>query len=160
MGTGASTQTMSRAASSGEQAAAPVKLACPSAQPDWKGAMIFGVVEGSVGAPRTAYLDRTLPVLAGILAMTAPVAPTEVLRIAAPCANGACAHFRDQRCHLAEKIVAGLPAVVDDLPQCAIRPSCRWFAQHGAEACSRCPQIVTTAPPFNARMIEITDPAV
>jgi hypothetical protein len=29
-----------------------------------------------------------------------------------------------------------------ELPRCAIRSSCRWFAQRGAEACAVCPLVV------------------
>jgi hypothetical protein len=35
--------------------------------------------------------------------------------------------------------------VVDSLPPCTIRKECRWFAQEGAAACMRCPEITTVS---------------
>lgn len=136
------------------------RLLCPSARPDWHGAEAIGVVGGTVADPRVRYLSRRLPVVDDLLDMTAPVQATEVIRFAAPCARHACQHFRDARCHLVEKVVAQLPAVVDELPPCAIRETCRWFHQAGADACKRCPQIVTDAPPLDERMLAITDPTL
>ena len=119
---------------------------------------MIGVVGGSVSEPRVGYLERALPVVQELLDMTAPAAPTEVFRLAAPCARGRCQHFRDTRCHLVEKVVAFLPPVAHDLPPCTIRPMCRWFAQEQAAACFRCPQVVTDSPPLDSRMVAITDP--
>jgi hypothetical protein len=142
--------------SGGERA----RLLCPSARPEWTGARVIGVVTGTVSEPEVRYLERPLPVLDSVLAMTAPVTPTEVLRFAAPCVQRACRHFQHSRCHLVEKVVAGLDPVVSDLPPCSIRDDCRWFAEEGAAACWRCPQVVTDAPPLDRRMIAITDPTV
>jgi hypothetical protein len=36
-----------------------------------------------------------------------------------------------------------LDPVVSGLPDCAIRPTCRWFREHGKAICLRCPQVVT-----------------
>lgn len=135
-------------------------LLCPSAQPDWRGATVIGVVRGSVSEPKVAFLGRALPVVQGLLDMTAPVAPSEVFRFAAPCAFGKCQHFQEKRCHLVEKVVAILPPATGELPPCAIRSSCRWFAQEQSSACFRCPQIVTDAPPLDSRMLAITDPHI
>jgi hypothetical protein len=41
------------------------------------------------------------------------------------------------------RIVNILPAVVDALPVCLIRSTCRWYEQEGHSACVRCPQVVT-----------------
>ena len=130
---------------------------CPSAPSHWRGAEIFGVVGGTVSDPRIGYLERTLPVSHELLALSAPASPTEVFRVAAPCACHACGHYQGGRCHLVEKVVRQLPAVVDELPMCMIRHSCRWFNQEGASACFRCPMVVTDAPPLDQRMISVTD---
>ena len=130
---------------------------CPSAPPHWRGARVFGVVEGTVSDPRVGYLERTLPVTDELLALSAPASPTEVLRFAAPCAGNACGHYRGGRCHLVEKVVRELPAVVDELPECMIRHGCRWFGQEGASACFRCPIVVTDSPPLDQGMIRVTD---
>jgi hypothetical protein len=39
-----------------------------------------------------------------------------------------------------------LPEVVDILPACQVRRSCRWYAEQGGAACRRCPQVVTMIP--------------
>ncbi len=121
----------------------PRELLCPSARPEMHGAMAFGVVAGSADEPRVAWLERPVPVTEELLAMTGPVEPTQVLRIAAPCAKGACCHFDGADCRLANRLVQLMPAVDSSLPPCRIRQDCRWFAQEGRAACMRCPQIVT-----------------
>ena len=126
-----------------DDAAVPAPPLCPSAQPDMAGSVVFGVVGGTVEEPRVGYLDQPLPVTPEILALTGPVSPTEVFRIAAPCAGHACQHFDGARCRLATRTVQMLPAVVEKLPPCRIRPRCRWFQQEGKAACLRCPLIVT-----------------
>ncbi len=116
---------------------------CPSAQPDWANAIIIGVVSGSVEEPRVAYLDEPIPVNDELMAMTGPVKPTEVFRIAGCCVESKCVHFSHAKCQLVARTVAILPVVTDGLPICRIRASCRWFMQEGRAACIRCPQVIT-----------------
>ena len=116
--------------------------ACPGAQPDMAGSMVLGVIGGTAEAPRLQHLTHPLPVTESVLALAHPVNPTEVFRIAAPCA--VCVqHFDGTQCRLAARIVRLLPTVVEALPACAIRPTCRWWQQEGKAACLRCPQVVT-----------------
>ncbi|MCW3476402.1 hypothetical protein [Limobrevibacterium gyesilva] len=125
----------------------PAKL-CPSAQPDMQAATVLGVVEGSPDAPRLSYLVDKLPVSDDVLAMAGSVKPTEVFRFAARCDERGCRHFDGANCQLATRIATMLDPVVDALPPCTIRPTCRWHAQEGRAACLRCPQVVTeTATP-------------
>jgi hypothetical protein len=116
---------------------------CPSARPEMPGSVAFGVVTGTADDPRIAWIERPVPVTRELLALTAPVAPTQVLRIAAPCQENACCHFDGTDCRLATRLVQLIPAVVESLPPCRIRPDCRWFLQEGGAACRVCPQIVT-----------------
>src|SRR4051812_35522986 len=74
-------------------------LLCPSAQPDWPGAIAIGVVGGTTIAPRVANLERHVPVTDSLLALTDLVLPTEVFRFAAPCINESCRHHRGGVCH-------------------------------------------------------------
>lgn len=118
---------------------------CPSAQPDMADAKVFGVMTGSQeDGLRLAYLNEPQPVTPDILAASGPLAPPEVMRIAAPCMGNGCMHFDGANCMLATRIATMLDPVVRSLPRCAIRPTCRWFRQEGGEACLRCPQVVTT----------------
>jgi hypothetical protein len=119
---------------------------CPSAQPNMAGAVLFGVVAGTMEVPRVGYLTDPLVVTEDVLELAAPVQPTEVFRFAAPCAGGNCQHFDGTACRLATRTVQLLPAVTASLPLCRIRPACRWWQQEGKAACMRCPQIITEAP--------------
>ena len=114
-------------------------ILCPSAQPWMEGSVAFGVVNGE----RVAWIEKPVPVTGELLALTGPVPPTQVLRIAAPCQESACCHFDGTHCRLATKLVQLIPAVTEALPPCQIRKDCRWFVQEGRPACLRCPQIVT-----------------
>jgi hypothetical protein len=118
-------------------------LFCPSSQPGVEGARVLGVVQHTSSGPEVAYLDEFLAATPEVLAMAAPLHPTEVFRLAARCQTHRCPHFDGANCGLAARIVQILPAAVDALPQCQIRPECRWFRQEGAAACRRCPQIST-----------------
>lgn len=116
---------------------------CPSAPPEIPGSVAFGVIAGSAEEPRVAWIERPVPVTSELLSMTAPVAPTQVLRFAAPCQEKACCHFDGVDCRLATRLVQQIAPVVESLPPCQIRPDCRWFKQEGKSACRVCPQVVT-----------------
>ncbi|MDT4329038.1 nitrogen fixation protein [Methylomonas sp. MED-D] len=118
---------------------------CPSAQPDWEGSQVIGVMTGSAEQPELAYLKEALPVTDEILEMAGPVTPGEVFRFSAPCACSGCGHYRSEqsKCGLVEKVVRWTPTVVEQLPTCSIRSSCRWWLQEGRDACLHCPQVVT-----------------
>jgi hypothetical protein len=118
-------------------------ILCPSAQPEIPGSVAFGVIAGSASNPRVSWIERPVPVTPELLSMTAPVSPTQVLRIAAPCQEKACCHFDGIVCQLATRLVQLIPQVVESLPPCGIRPDCRWFLQEGSSACKVCPQVVT-----------------
>jgi hypothetical protein len=138
---------------------APEKPSCPSAQPEWKGSVTIGIVRGTVTQPRLQLFPEPFPVTEQLLALTKGVSPTEVFRFAAPCANSACAHFGSGRCHLVEKVVDAVLPVVSALPDCSIRPNCRWHAQEGEAACLRCPQVITDHPTASAVLHRVADPA-
>jgi hypothetical protein len=116
---------------------------CPSAQPGMERSVVFGVVGEAGPRPLLGYLVEPLPVTEGVLALAGPVAPTEIFRFAAPCAGRGCRHFDGSDCRLAARVVQLLPAVVEGLPPCPLRPGCRWWQQEGRAACLRCPQVVS-----------------
>lgn len=116
---------------------------CPSAQPSFVDSLAIGVVGGTAEEPRVHPLKKPLPVTLELLELAEPVRPTEVFRFAAPCLSTGCAHFAESSCRLATRVVALLPEVQEKLPTCGIRRRCQWFAQEGAAACRRCPQVVT-----------------
>jgi hypothetical protein len=116
---------------------------CPSADPGVPGCVAIGVVLGSADEPRLRQFESPLPVSDDLLAMAAPARPTEVFRFAAPCSCGACPNFHGDRCGLVTKIVRLVPAVTAALPNCLVRPQCRWWQEEGKAACLRCPAVVT-----------------
>lgn len=116
---------------------------CPSARPEMADSAVFGVITGTVEEPRVTYLNQRQPVTEQLMAKSGSVTPTEVFRIAAPCAGKGCQHFDGTDCRLATRIVHQIPAVAESLPPCSIRRDCRWWQQEGKAACMRCPQVVT-----------------
>jgi hypothetical protein len=134
-------------------------LLCPSAPPVQDNGVAFGVVGGTAEEPRVGYLRKRVAVTDSLLAATAPVKPTEVLRFAAPCAATACQHFDGAECTLARNVVQLLPVAVGQLPQCIIRPDCRWWSQEGKAACLRCPGIITESPEASEAYRRAADPA-
>jgi hypothetical protein len=131
---------------------------CPSAQPDWEGSVVIGVIGGTAEQPHMAYLTTPQSVTDELLALAGPVAPTEMLRFAAPCMCSGCVHFADAQCRLVARMVKLLPVVVEKLPACAIRPRCRWWLQEGRTACMRCPQVVTDNYNPSALMRQAAEP--
>jgi hypothetical protein len=109
------------------------------------GGRILGVVQQDGPTPMLAYLSQHVPATPEVLAMAAPLKPTEVFRLAATCAEHRCPHFDGADCRLATRVVRMMPAVVDALPPCLIRKECRWYAQEGGAACRRCPEITTVS---------------
>lgn len=131
---------------------------CPSSQPDLKNGLVIGVVGGTVDEPRVGYLNRLQRVSTEILELSKPAKPTEIFRLAAPCAGTACQHFDGSKCTLAQRMTKIVPEVVDTLPKCSLRPRCRWWQEQGASACLRCPQITTDLYNASAEQRKAADP--
>ena len=128
-------------------AAVPLSpYSCPSAQPDMAQARVIGVVSGSAEAPRIAYLKAEAVFDAADVPLLQGINPVEAFRFAARCEEGRCVQYEDGRCSLGQRLVDGVDPVVDSLPSCTIRDTCRWFAEQGRAACLRCPQVVTLIP--------------
>jgi hypothetical protein len=132
-----------------------INLDCPSAQPGMQNPVIIGVVIGSATAPRLHYLKKPEPVTPAVLAIAAPVRPTEVFRIAAKCAGSDCRHFDDRVCKLVRRVIDALPSEPAGLQACSIRRRCMWWRQEGRQACERCPGIVTDSETRDPRLPEI-----
>ena len=129
---------------------------CPSAQPGMDQCQVLGVVDHSGERPVLQYLDQHLPASPEVLALSAPLKPTEVFRLAATCAEHRCPHFDGTDCRLAGRIVRRLPPSVETLPACTIRKDCRWFAQEGSAACKRCPEITTVSYDLSPQTREVS----
>jgi hypothetical protein len=133
---------------------------CPSAQPGMDNCRVLGVVQQEGPTPMVVYLSQLMPATPEVLAMAAPLKPTEVFRLAATCAEVKCPHFDGADCQLATRIVQLLPAVVDALPPCIIRQDCRWYSQEGGAACRRCPAVTTISYDLSEQVREVSGLAV
>jgi hypothetical protein len=131
---------------------------CPSARPDLPDATLLGVVRDPSAADAVEILPVTVDAQPLIDLIPEGVPVGSILRFAAGCRESACAHFADERCRLASRIVADLPEVVDRIARCAIRPRCRWWRQEGIAACRRCPQILTEPLAATEAMIAVATP--
>jgi len=121
----------------------PASLHCPSAQTTNPDAVVFGLVTGPPEALRIGYLTEVQPVTESLIALAGSAKPGQVFRSAAPCIGHACKHYDGADCALAKRVTSFLEPVVNALPACQIRPTCRWFRQEGKAACVRCPQVIT-----------------
>lgn len=127
---------------------------CPSAQPDMEGARPFGVISGTPTETRIAFFKKSALDGFDWRKQFGTQDATRLFRFGARCEESRCGHFDGHRCSLGGRVRNDLPAVVDALPTCLIRPKCRWFAEQHGEVCLRCPQVVTMIPeadtPLNA----------
>lgn len=124
---------------------------CPSAlcQED---ALLLGVVTpgGTV-----AYVQPPTRVGAEFVRQAQALGhPERRFRFSSPCVQAACPQWTGTGCGVIDVVIGSKPAELptgpaarpagppQSLPACAIRRTCRWFAQHGAAACAVCPAIV------------------
>jgi hypothetical protein len=134
---------------------------CPSA-PCIEGALLLGV---RTGAGRLAYVQPPTRVDSAFVATAHERGrPESRLRFSLPCIEAGCSQWNGNGCGLIDLVMdderpAPAPTPVGELaaestvptdppapsrglPACAIRRTCRWYHQRGAEACAVCPLVV------------------
>jgi hypothetical protein len=118
-------------------------LMCPSSRCE-PGSSLIAIV-GDEG--RLAHVTPAMPVDAEFVAAARRHGSPEArMRFASPCLQAGCAQWTGTSCGIIEAVLAADVAPSGGrLPRCAIRPSCRWYAQEGAAACRACPLVVTDA---------------
>ncbi|WP_431270031.1 hypothetical protein [Dankookia sp. P2] len=134
------------AASRRDQATRPAGKAtlCPSVSGDPRNApMVIGVIgEGGV----VANLPTPIPLTPGMRAQIGEKPETR-FRLAGPCVERHCAHWKDASCSLIGRMQEAVAGYVEarepgaPVPRCGIRASCRWWVQRGPEACHTCPHV-------------------
>jgi len=141
---------MSGSSRASERGAGEVaQRSCPSARCE-PGATLLGIVnaDGTIG-----YITPPLQIDDEFVQRARLGRDPETrFRFAGSCVEGGCRQWTGSRCGVIDRVLdaaAALPpASVDvgmrtSLPRCAIRSTCRWFAQSGADACRVCPPIAT-----------------
>jgi hypothetical protein len=118
---------------------------CPCARPDMTDARPFGLVSGAAREARIAFFKKTTVDGFAWRGHFSNVEASRHLRFGARCEEHDCAHFDGRQCALGDHVHRHMAPVVDQLPPCLIRGSCRWFAERGAGICLRCPQVVGMA---------------
>lgn len=136
------------------------EILCPSAPAQAEDARIIGVIDRTANGPRVAYVAGEAPVDNDVLSSMHGVLIDQVLRTAAKCENGRCAHFDGTDCMLAKRIMQQMEPSESHLPACSIRRSCRWHQQEGAPACLRCSQVVTGYDRADQNLDAIANPSV
>jgi len=120
---------------------------CPSA-PLEPGVVLVGVV---LTNGRVAYADDRLELGAEFVAAASEAdSPERMFRFASPCRQSGCQQWTGEQCGVIHRFLEVNPHVEAEeaLPQCSIRPQCRWFNQEGARACALCPYIITDSRPL------------
>jgi hypothetical protein len=134
---------------------------CPSA-PCIEGALLLGV---RTGAGRLAYVQPPTRIDSAFVAIAHERGrPESRFRFSLPCIEAGCSQWNGSGCGLVDLlmgdeppapastpvgVLAAEPAAPSNpstpsrgLPACAIRRSCRWYHQRGADACAVCPMVV------------------
>jgi hypothetical protein len=118
---------------------------CPSA-PASPGAVLLGVVndDGTLG-----YFGTEITVDEEFIATGRQQGDLEKqFRFSSKCVKSGCNQWQDGKCGVISKMISLNPDWHKQpflLPDCSIRPTCRWYAQEGDHACSHCPYIVTNS---------------
>ncbi|WP_233563138.1 MULTISPECIES: hypothetical protein [Micromonospora] len=123
----------------------PPERMCPST-PAANATVFLGMI---TPAGQVAYVTPQLPADVA-LATADPDRPVESqLRLAGPCVTTSCGFWTGAHCGLGERLAASYQETTGEteaeLPRCAIRRSCRWYAEQGRSACAACSYVVTDA---------------
>ncbi|MEV4479060.1 hypothetical protein [Micromonospora coxensis] len=101
-------------------------------------------------AGRVAYVTPQVPAEVALAVPVEAGTPVEArYRLAGPCVTSSCGFWTGDQCGLGARVVASYREVVGpaepELPKCAIRRTCRWYAEQGPAACPACSHVVTDA---------------
>jgi hypothetical protein len=124
----------------------PPERMCPST-PKANATVFLGMI---TPAGRVAYVTPRLAAdvaLAGLPEAT--TAEESRYRLAGPCVTSSCGFWTGDHCGLGARLATSYAETAapaeTELPHCAIRRTCRWYAEQGAPACAACSYVVTDA---------------
>jgi hypothetical protein len=119
------------------------KILCPSS-PIHEGAILVGIV---MRDGRVAFASDRIVVDAEFVRIAREGdSPEARFRFGSACAKTGCAQWSGERCGVIDRVMDEAAAGTGEpqqLPECSIRPQCRWFHQRGAAACAVCPEVIT-----------------
>jgi hypothetical protein len=119
---------------------------CPST-PAANATVFLGMI---TPAGRVAYVTPAVPAEVALATAGDSTAPVESrYRLAGPCVTSSCGFWTGEHCGLGARLAASYAELAApagaELPKCAIRRTCRWFAEQGPAACPACSHVVTDA---------------
>jgi hypothetical protein len=115
------------------------KILCPSHKCT-SGAQLIGIVQAD---GRVGFLGQPLPIDRNFVEIATQGRPPELrFRFASPCAKSRCANWGGTGCGIAAGLPKSAAPAEGNLPNCGIRPQCRWFREQGERACGVCPEVV------------------
>jgi hypothetical protein len=117
---------------------------CPST-PVANATVFLGMI---TPAGRVAYVTPATPAEVALTTVDDSDTPVESrYRLAGPCATTSCGFWTSDHCGLGAQLVSSYHEAVGpaeaELPKCAIRRTCRWFAEQGPAACPACSYVIT-----------------
>jgi len=110
-------------------------LTCPSLQVSLKG-KIFGFRKTT--DVKFQFLETPIAVSRRASVALATRSFQERVRIAGPCVTSACGNWSESGCRLGHAVAAAAGGPPEGQQNCAIRSSCRWFAERGSQVCRGC----------------------
>lgn len=117
---------------------------CPSSKCE-DGALLLGIVNehGQVNMLR----ERTTIDKEFVQIAEAGRDPQTRFRFGNKCHKSGCSQWTGDRCGVIDKLIDATKdmELANLLPECSIRPQCRWYNQSGAEACKLCPFVITNS---------------
>jgi hypothetical protein len=121
---------------------------CPSSRCE-EGNTLLGIVNAQ---GRIDFLAEPLAIDKSFVAAAKEGRPPEQrFRFSSPCMKRGCTKWDGERCGVAKILHESGPGLLppDDtavLPNCSIRPSCRWHGEYGDQICHTCAWVITERP--------------
>lgn len=115
---------------------------CPSSVAS-EGSVLLGMINknGTLG-----YIANKTIVTGDLLEnLNKTEEPEKHFRFSSNCVESGCRQWNSGKCSVIKSIIHANEDIEleEQLPNCSIRASCRWYFQEGAKACSFCPYIIT-----------------
>ncbi len=128
---------------------------CPSAKFS-KGALLIGIKNDQ---EEMDMLDEPIKITDDIYDEigASGILPEKALRTANKCLESGCKQWTGKKCGVIDSVLKRVENnyLKDQLPECAIRKDCRWYAQQGDIACKVCPLVTTyTENPQESKFFE------